>query len=152
MMQYDLTYRAEKHTVWRPEEEREEEITRYFLEPALDALGGGKTLQWRISPPLSSIGWSTEDRTKQLLKTAVEHAKVEAEDEHRRERDGTVVKPLEVQKAESKKRKELKDFFHAVRPAKRSNQEILHVQRPIEYEYLEGHTNAVRRPVFLDDI
>merc|ERR1719183_825083 len=106
MMQYDLTYRAEKHTVWRPEEEREEEITRYFLEPALDALGGGRTLQWRASVPLACQGWYVEDRTKQLLRTAVEHAKVQAEDEHRRERDGTAVQAPEdkAPKADTKKR------------------------------------------------
>merc|ERR1719353_1179927 len=64
MMHYDLTFRSEKHTVWRAEEEKEEEITRYFLEPPLDALGGTKMFQWRTTPPSSSNGWSTEDRTK----------------------------------------------------------------------------------------
>jgi hypothetical protein len=153
MMHYDLTFRSEKHTVWRAEEEKEEEITRHFLEPALDALGGNRALQWRTTPPSSSwSGFTTEDKTKQLLKTAVEHAKVQAEDEHRRERDGAAVQPAEVQQAAGKKRKEVKDFFHAVRPTKRSNQEVGTVQRLIEYEYLEGHTNAVRRPVFLDDL
>merc|ERR1719353_2647299 len=69
MMHYDLTYRPEKHTVWRAEEEQEEEITRYFLEPPLDALGGTRMFHWKLTPPDSSHGWSTkyEERTKQLL-------------------------------------------------------------------------------------
>ena len=29
MMHYNLTFRAEKHTVWRQEEEKEEDITRF---------------------------------------------------------------------------------------------------------------------------
>jgi chromosome transmission fidelity protein 18 len=158
MMHYNLTFRAEKHTVCRPEEEKEEDITRFFLEPPLDALAGTRTLRWRTTPPESCRGHGAEDRTKQLLRTAVEHAKVQAEEEHRRERDGPApvkpVKPAEdnVPKADTKKRKELKDFFEGVRPAKRANQEAVSVHRLIEYEFLEGHTNAVRRPVFLDDL
>lgn len=169
MLSFGMTFGA--HTVRvRVSEDEERSVQKARMEPPLESLG--LQLQWNAgnvgerSGQLGSTEMPERDMTR--VATSLAHERVERAAARQAARDGVAYAPKsrvqQIKEAQEKAEKALKDeekdvpvakgmkdYFIITRARKRALPDRRANKVFVEINYQEGHTSAVRRPVFVRD-
>jgi len=158
MMHYGLTFRTEKSVEYK-EDGKEQEISKLVIEPELDRFFAH--FDFRIASTCKPAEpHHLADQARDRVHTALTHQRVELQEAHRRERDGVTETPPKAPKVASRREEKekvpekkavVKDFFGGCLSKKRAVTDEGPSKVLVEFNYQEGHTNAVRRPLFVRD-
>lgn len=169
MLAFGMKFRTEK--VERGEGQGDDD--RVVMEPSLDTLGG--VLQF-TNRPQHCGGQEFQQRDLQRLATAFVHTQVQREAEKRAQQMGMDLSAthtawkagasrvqaiqkgrdaanaaLAQEEPENVRKQNMKDYWEVTRARKRAAPDLRANKVLIELNHVEGHTNAVRRPVFVRD-